>query len=105
MTALRVALLPIVLYLSLDFANPHLPGAMSFEVNRCVEGVRVERPRVSVERFAVTLVLTSRAIDLPADEKTPNRRIVAADPTRLGVVLARDPRRIPPDPPSPADDH
>jgi len=105
MTALRLALLPIVVYLSVDFADPHLPGAMSFEVNECVEGARVERPRTSVERLTVTPILTPHALDRPTDERAPTRRIVPADPTRLGVVPARDPRRTSADPSSPADDH
>lgn len=87
MTALRLALLPIVLYLSLDFANPHLPGAMSFEVNDCVDGTRLERPRANGERPAATPILTAHAIDLPRDAKAPKRPTSAADPARRHLAI------------------
>ena len=105
MTALRLALLPIVLYLSVDFANPHVPGAVSFEVNDCVDGIRLERPRASAERPVMTPIITSRAGDAPAGDKTPRRPIIAADPARRGVVPPRHPRRVSSDSASAADDH
>ena len=91
MTALRLALLPIVLYLSVDFANPHVPGAVSFEVNDCVDGIRLERPRASAERPVMTPIMTSRAGDAPAGDKTPRRPIIAADL----AVLEGDPLTAP----------
>lgn len=105
MTALRLTLLPVVLYLSVDFANPHLAGAMSFEVSDCVDGIRLERPRANAGRPVMTPILTSHALDLPADDRAPKRPIVAADPSRRGMVPHRDPRHISSDSPSPADDH
>lgn len=105
MTALRLALLPIVLYLSVDFANPHVPGAVSFEVNDCVDGIRLERPRASAERPVMTPIMTSRALDAPVGDTIPRRPIIAADPARRGVVPPRDPRHVASDSASAADDH
>jgi hypothetical protein len=40
----RLTLL-VLLYLVLDFTNPHMPGAVSFDPDESIDGVRVERDR------------------------------------------------------------
>jgi hypothetical protein len=41
----RWAMLFLVCYLAADFANPLMPGAVNFDANESVDGVRVERGR------------------------------------------------------------
>jgi hypothetical protein len=40
----RVALL-LLLYVTMDFSNPHMPGALTFDAQDSVEGVHAERGR------------------------------------------------------------
>lgn len=42
----RVLVLLVLVYVSLDFANPLMPGAVSFDADDSVEGVHADRFRV-----------------------------------------------------------
>jgi hypothetical protein len=44
MSLLKLALL-LVVYVSLDFANPMMPGAVTFDTNDSVEGRKADRGR------------------------------------------------------------
>jgi hypothetical protein len=101
---LRILLLPALLYLLADFASPYVPGALSFEADGCVDGVRTERLRTSAER-PVIVPDTSR----PLGRSVPARPAACAtdgrDPGRHRIGLARDPRYASPEPAASTDDH
>ena len=102
MRALRLALLPVLLYLSMDFASPLLPGAINFDPDDRVDALRAARPRAVAERLAVVPLPTCRILDRPEDDRAPDRRLVIDSASRRGVVRARDPRHLSPDHPSSA---
>jgi hypothetical protein len=43
----RLLAVLIVLYIALDFTNPHMPGAVTFDPAKSIEGVHAERNRGS----------------------------------------------------------
>jgi len=97
---------PVALYLVLDFTDPHLPGAVTFDVDECVEGVRVERPRAGVVRAPGAQTFTPERLAPARSARLARACLVHPPAVRLGVVPARDPRRVTADPgPPPADDH
>ncbi|MBI2014339.1 MAG: hypothetical protein HYS77_02180, partial [Candidatus Rokubacteria bacterium] len=65
----RLAILCVVLYVVLDFSNPLIPGAVSFDPDESVEAVRAGR------------------VAAPAATATP----LAPAPPRLQVVLVERP--------------
>jgi hypothetical protein len=104
MRARRLAPL-LILYVSLDFANPMMPGAVSFDPDDSVEAIRPDRSRVDGD--------AAPAPPGPAAERLePSRLVRLAARPAPGIV---PPRRAPvlprlrparsPDPAPGSDDH
>jgi hypothetical protein len=94
----------ILIYVTLDFANPLMPGAVNFDAEDSVDGVHAERVRA--DRFetinAVTPALFHAAI---VESERISRPVVALERSdREPSVVRRTPAR-PPEPASPGDDH
>ena len=103
MRASRLAFL-LLLYVTLDFSNPMMPGAVSFDPDDCVEAVRAGRLTTPADAVA--------AVPAPAPSRfEPVRRAVLP---RAPVMSPAPPRerpahawRTPAPPPAPdrSDDH
>jgi hypothetical protein len=105
MMALRLVLLGIVVYLGADFASPHLAGAVTFEINDCVDGVRTERPRAGAAGFTITPFFTRHAFDRPAARHGARPRGRPAGRIVPDVRRARDGSQLAADRALSADDH
>jgi hypothetical protein len=103
-TWLRLALLPVMLYVLADFASPYVPGILSFELDECVDGVRSERLHASAERPVIVPALSARALERPRHESL-TQRPAARTPTRRSPISVRGPRYPTSDPAASADDH
>lgn len=99
----RRLILLVSLYVTLDLANPFMPGAFQFDVDSSVEATR-RQPPSPVMRLA--------APDAPPaalDRASPSARVqqpIGPRPTVgawLGDLRARHP--APAEPPAPSDDH
>ncbi len=102
----RPGVLLILLYVTLDFANPMMPGAVMFNPDDTIEGVYVERVRPQSPAVAVALVPILGHGDL-----LPIIRAVARGlrenpeaPNRWRVQIGRA-HSFSPDPASLTDDH
>jgi hypothetical protein len=87
-------ILLVLLYLVLDFANPHMPGAVSFDPDESIDGVRVERDRQAWSpRGVVPAPLSTRLMPTIASRDTAPR--AAPTPSRRwrpdGVRRVRQP--------------
>ncbi|MBI1737585.1 MAG: hypothetical protein HYR51_20630 [Candidatus Rokubacteria bacterium] len=74
----RGLLVLVLLYVALDFTNPLIPGAVSFDPEACTEGARIERGRAAVvatpalplvQHDAVPVVMTIRVGMTPSDRR------------------------------------
>ena len=87
----------VMLYLALDFADPHMPGANSFDVDESVVVVQVQRdPAPAPPRLAVTptpiLHLALVRMTPPRPAQLVRRRV---DHARISLHAVQ---RLPPDP-------
>lgn len=90
----RVPGLVLLLYVALDFANPLMPGAVSFDAETSVEAVRPERvwsPRALVGAMPSALPPLALADLAPAPAWRPTR----PSPTLPTRRLAAPPRSGP----------
>jgi hypothetical protein len=81
----RLALL-LLLYVALDFSNPLMPGAVSFDLSESVEGVHAVRPRIEAPSVAIAPLLIVVPEPLPV--------LVRAAPRPGPVVRAPHHRRV-----------
>jgi hypothetical protein len=104
MDASRLALLLLV-YVTLDFANPFMPGAVSFD-GGSVDAVRADRARPLTPAVPVDLASSSEAgIDPVARVRASVRPGPIPEPRHHAVTRIR---RAPPsssDPPAASEDH
>jgi hypothetical protein len=102
MLAARLSLV-LVLYVGLDFANPLMPGAMEFDVEDTVDGLRASR--VQPDGARATLVAAPRADCLgPPLPRSQRAAVVRTAPV---AALAPPPRHALPrgrSEPPPGDD-
>ena len=104
MRASRLAILFFLLYVAFDFANPLMPGAVSFDPNDSVEAVRASQARAGAATVA-TVPRTPERLRAPGEA----RPVVRAEPVilppreRLGH-RRRAPAPAPP-PPQASEDH
>jgi hypothetical protein len=100
MTRARLALLA---YVALDFANPLMPGAVSFDLSASIEGVHGHRLRAdgSVTPVAAAPRPLALAIDRPARPRLPETTpAVGREP--ISPPRFRAPST---EPPPPSEDH
>jgi hypothetical protein len=100
---LRRLTLLLTLYVSLDLANPWMPGAFRFNPDESVEGVRAQDPTT---RPQFGPVATHRP--LRADSETGSRPTVRRPDFRASrqwFVDLRQGHSPPADPPSTTEDH
>jgi hypothetical protein len=87
----RMSLLLLV-YLTLDFANPLMPGAVQFEEGS-VQVVQADRARPTAFAAPISVVQAPEAvIDRPEDRQTFGRLRLATDMHRRAVIRIRRPR-------------
>jgi hypothetical protein len=93
-----------LLYVGLDLANPHMPGAFEFEVHRSVDGVGAARAALDASRPLAAVPVRPHEIVVPP---APTRRVVGAvrpEPSTDPVALPRRaPARGPTDAPAEED--
>lgn len=99
MTIRKLAWL-IAVYVTLDFANPLMPGAVTFDADASIEGVTVDHSH-GLSREAV---LSSVFVDVGQRERPRVRRSQATTRSRRFVEVRRTPAPSS-DPPSPTEDH
>ncbi|HEV8640464.1 MAG TPA: hypothetical protein VGV13_05140 [Methylomirabilota bacterium] len=63
----------LFLYVALDFSNPLMPGAVSFDADDSVEGVRAERPRIDDQDAIGVPTLPPRLIAPEPGHPLPSR--------------------------------
>lgn len=103
MRARRFVLL-LLLYVSLDFANPLMPGAVQF-IDGSFSVVNADRVRPETPSVDATLIhVPAPGPTELALEPAPHYRPLVRD-QRPHLVLARRPLPAPPDPASPSEDH
>jgi hypothetical protein len=86
---LRLALL-FAVYLSLDFSNPLMPGAVSFGAEESVKARQAERPRGAEVSEAPPPLPTARARARPAEASCSRSRRPAPDvPCAWRALLQR----------------
>jgi hypothetical protein len=94
----------LLIYVTLDFSNPLMPGAVNFDADDSVDGVHGERVRPDrYETVAVPAPLLF-ASATPDSDQVPRLLPEPRARDRELPAVRRDLRR-PPDPASPADDH
>lgn len=100
----RLALF-LLLYVALDFSNPHMPGAVNFDPADSVEGVHAERVRADRQEAASETPAALFPVAAVEHDRPPRPPVNAAPLTdREPPVVRRSPTRSP-DPASPGDDH
>lgn len=97
--------LAVLAYLCLDFANPMIPGAVSFEPDESVEGVWGDRGRCDAAALRPPPALASVQVEPPPGlpAARPRRLVPSTRPERPGH-LGRS-RLTPSDTAASADDH
>jgi hypothetical protein len=105
MTAACLARLLLVLYVCLDFANPLMPGAVTFDADESVEGVRAERSRADGEAAAVVPVPAAEHLRPAPVVGVAARPRPGLDLARAHLVMQRPTRPRAADPAPPGDDH
>lgn len=104
MDARRLALL-LVVYLTLDFANPLMPGAVRFE-GGSVEAVRADRARPVTPAVPVSLHPSPEpVIDRVAHVRAHDRPSPIPEPPRHAVTRIRRAPAASADPPAVSEDH
>jgi hypothetical protein len=106
-TILRHLALALLAYVGLDFANPLMPGAVSFAVEDSVEGIRADRARDTVPALPHTLPPAPRdVVRAPAvsARSRPPRTPAATPRARPLARAATGAGRTDTSPPS-AEDH
>lgn len=94
----------LLIYVTLDFSNPLMPGAVNFDADDSVDGVHAERVRADrYQTVAVPAPILLVAATLDSDQ-VPRLLPEPRARDRELPAVRRDLRR-PPDPASPADDH
>jgi hypothetical protein len=95
----------LLLYVALDFANPMMPGAVSFDPGDCVEGAHLERARAPDSVAATPVRVAAHLVDpLLVDPPLPSAvRNPRPCPPRIFVTPPA--QRAAGDPPPPGDDH
>ena len=103
MSARRFSLL-LLLYVSLDVANPLMPGAVQF-VDGSVEVIQADRARAE-SIVAPTLLARLPTLERPqvAIQTLPPSRPVTVD-SRQALLPVRRPADASSGPPSPSEDH
>jgi hypothetical protein len=99
----RALIALVVLYLVLDFTNPHMPGAVTFDPAKSIEGVHAERTRhTQPVTIAVPAPRPVRLTEVPARGLTDE--LPAQPPVRRWRTshLERTPA---PEPPAASEDH
>jgi len=93
----------LLIYVTLDFANPLMPGAVNFDVDDSVDGVHAERVRP--DRYE-SAVVPAPPLFVPVTLDTEQVRLAPEPRAREGALrLVRRDLRRPPDPASDSDDH
>ena len=84
----RFLTLLVVLYIALDFTNPHMPGAVTFDPTKSVEGVHAERGRLTP---SVTIALPARPVRLTeaAAPRVSDDRLALFPPPRWRTPFHR----------------
>ena len=105
MAAMRGHLLVglLLMYVGLDFANPMMPGAVSFDPSECVEGVHLERARTPESTASVPVLPVARRIDTASAERAAPRSVRNPRPPLFFVTPPA--HAVPLDAPPPGDDH
>jgi hypothetical protein len=103
----RHLLLLLLIYVTLDFANPLMPGAVRFEagsieVVQADRTARAARPAAAPTRLVAVSPTWSVQMDARLDRPAPS-------PALASILVLRNARRAPPQrftrPPSPSEDH
>ena len=102
----RCATLALLLYVSLDLSNPHMPGAFNFDPDECVESVQAASLR-SLTRIDTALLATAWVPDRDAVLTWDARRLERgkAAPLFLGDWIVNLRRAHPPSAPSSEEAH
>ena len=74
MTASRLTLLLLLLYVVLDFSNPLMPGAVSFDLDESVEAVRPGRLEPPATAGAATPAPAPSRVESAAPARSALRR-------------------------------
>jgi hypothetical protein len=102
---MRGAALLLLVYVTLDFANPLMPGAVRFE-DGSVHVVHADRTRPLMPSVPVALVPTSEAlVDRPADIQDSSRLRLLGEPRRRAIHRVRSAPSPSSDPAVPSEDH
>ncbi|HEV8436946.1 MAG TPA: hypothetical protein VGT40_02525 [Methylomirabilota bacterium] len=103
MKARRLALL-IAFYITLDFANPWMPGALNFDADESVDGITIQHHQPRPQFGPVPTPVPLRAELRPARQGAAVRP--AAPAVSEWLVGVRQSHASPSsDPPSPTEDH
>lgn len=92
MRASRLAVLFLLLYVALDFGNPLMPGAVSFDPEDCVEAVRAGRVTAPADGVAVAPAPAPPRFEPVRSADLPLAPVPAPGPPRERLAHAR---RIP----------
>ncbi len=97
--------LALLLYVTLDFGNPLMPGAVSFDPSESVEAMQGGGARAPHDMVPAPAVEPSR-IDVPAEPAPPSRRrLLQAQHFKQQVSAPRLTYARPADPVRSPDDH
>ena len=103
MTLSRGSLLLLV-YVALDFANPLMPGAVSYP-NGSVQAVHVERSRMAEVPPSVAVPALFQRIELTDLLRPPPNVTAIGLVTELRLIPVRHARSLRPDSPPSSEDH
>ena len=103
MTLNRLSVL-LILYVAADFANPLMPGAVSYP-NGSVEAVHVERSRTTDVLPGVPVVASFERIALTDLLRYPTRLTPSRPATGLRLIPVRRALLTRPDSPPSSEDH
>jgi len=99
----RALVLLIVLYIALDFTNPHMPGAVTFDPAKSIEGVHAERTRqTQPATIAIPAPRPVRLVEAPT-QGFADERLVPLPARRWRTPHLQ--RTSAPDPPAASEDH
>jgi hypothetical protein len=103
MTLNRLSVL-LILYVAADFANPLMPGAVSYP-NGSVEAVHVERSRTADVLPDAPVVASFERIELTDLRRNPTRVMPSRPVTGLRLIPVRRALLSRPDSPPSSEDH
>lgn len=95
----------LLLYVLLDFSNPLMPGAVSFDPWESTEGVSLERLRVGSPSAGVGPAPPASGVEPASKPGLVRPRMRLRTPSRAWLVQRRRAHAAYPDPSATPDDH